>query len=331
MALPAALKKIGIDTYLILLLSVVAFSFAFPASGPFAEVVKQAAYYAVALLFFVYGAKLKTEAVIAGFANWRLQLTILSLTYVLFPLLALGLVFLGDSLISEELAIGLLYIGVLPSTVQSSIAFTALARGNVAASVCAASVSNLLGVIATPLLAALILHAGDGGLNGAAVVTIAIQIVLPFALGQLCRPLIGDWINRHRLISLTVDRGSILLIVYSAFSAGMVAGVWSQVDTTELVAIIALVTAMLAMVIGITLGIGRLSGFPAEDNKAMVFCGSTKSLASGLPIANVLFAGGPLSLIILPLMLYHQIQLIICAVIAQRMAAKAEQSDIPAV
>lgn len=331
MALPAALKKIGIDTYLILLLSVVAFSFAFPASGPFADVVKQAAYYAVALLFFVYGAKLKTEAVIAGFANWRLQLTILSVTYVLFPLLALGLVFLGDPLISEELAIGLLYIGVLPSTVQSSIAFTALAKGNVAASVCAASVSNLLGVIATPLLAALILHAGDGGLNGAAVVTIAIQIVLPFALGQLCRPLIGDWINRHRLISLTVDRGSILLIVYSAFSAGMVAGVWSQVDTAELVAIIALVTAMLAMVIGITLGLGRLSGFPAEDNKAMVFCGSTKSLASGLPIANVLFAGGPLSLIILPLMLYHQIQLIICAMIAQRMAAKAEQGDIPAV
>src|SRR5690606_1064905 len=151
MAFPASLKKIGIDAYLISLLLVVALSFLLPARGAFAEVVKQAAYYAVALLFFVYGAKLKTEAVIAGFANWRLQAAILGLTYILFPLLALGLVFLGGSAITNDLAIGLLYIGILPSTVQSSIAFTALARGNVAASVCAASVSNLVGVIVTPL------------------------------------------------------------------------------------------------------------------------------------------------------------------------------------
>ncbi|MGV8950889.1 MAG: bile acid:sodium symporter family protein [Cypionkella sp.] len=327
MALPLALKKIGIESYLLLLLAVVGISLLLPARGPFAELVKQVAYYAVALLFFVYGAKLKTEAVVAGFANWRLQLTILSLTYILFPLLALGLVFFGGALITEELAIGLLYIGILPSTVQSSIAFTALARGNVAASVCAASVSNLLGVIVTPLLAALILHAGDGGFNGAAVVTIAIQIVLPFVLGQLCRPLIGDWINRHRLVSLTVDRGSILLIVYSAFSAGMVAGVWTQIDASQLAALIVLVAILLALIICITLGMGRLSGFGAEDNKAMVFCGSTKSLASGVPIANILFAGGPLSLILLPLMLYHQIQLIVCAILAQRMAAAAEKAD----
>ncbi|WP_172121994.1 bile acid:sodium symporter family protein [Devosia sp. 919] len=325
MALFAKLRKIGVDAYLLLLLGTVAFSFLFPARGPFADIVKQVAYYAVALLFFVYGAKLKTEAVVAGFANWRLQLTIVGLTYVMFPLLALALVFLGGSLITDELALGLLYIGILPSTVQSSIAFTALARGNVAASVCAASVSNLLGVILTPILATLILNAGDGGLNGAAVVNIAIQIVLPFGLGQLLRPLLGDWINRHRLISLTVDRGSILLIVYLAFSAGMVAGVWSQIDATQLFSLIGLVGLLLAIIIGITFGLGRLSGFKSEDNRTMVFCGSTKSLASGVPIANILFAGGPLSLIILPLMLYHQIQLIACAIIAQAMASKQEK------
>jgi solute carrier family 10 (sodium/bile acid cotransporter), member 7 len=324
MAVFAKLKKIGIDAYLLLLLGVVALSFVLPARGTFAELVKQAAYYAVALLFFVYGAKLKTEVVVAGFTNWRLQLSVLAVTYVLFPLLALGLVFFADPLISDELALGLLYIGILPSTVQSSIAFTALAQGNVAASVCAASVSNLLGVIATPVLATIILHTGDGSLNGAAVINIAIQIVLPFFLGQIARPWIGDWINRHRLISLTVDRGSILLIVYSAFSAGMVAGVWSQVDVIQLLVLIAFVALMLALVLGITVSLSRLFGFRSEDNKTMVFCGSTKSLASGVPIANILFAGGPLSLIILPLMLYHQIQLIVCAMIAQAMAAKAD-------
>ncbi|WMT89379.1 bile acid:sodium symporter family protein [Pelagibacterium sp. H642] len=324
MALPVFLKKIGIDAYLIALLGVVALSFVLPARGVFAEIVGQAAYYAVALLFFVYGAKLKTEAVVAGFANWRLQAAILAITYVAFPLFAIALAFASRDVLPEELALGLLYIGILPSTVQSSIAFTALAKGNVAAAVCAASVSNLLGVIVTPLLATLILQAGDGGINGGAVVNIAIQIVLPFALGQAFRPLIGNWIGKHRLLSLTVDRGSILLIVYSAFSAGMVAGIWLEVDAVTLAAIAAIVCLFLVLAIGISLGLGRLAQFAREDNRALLFCGSTKSLASGVPIANILFAGGPISLIILPLMLYHQIQLVVCAIIAQRMAVGTE-------
>ena len=329
MALQSALKKFGIDAYLIMLLGVVVLACILPARGSFAEFVGQAAYYAVALLFFVYGAKLKSEAVIAGFANWPLQLSILGLTYVVFPLIALALAFAGREFITEELAIGLIYIGILPSTVQSSIAFTALAKGNVAASVCAAAVSNLLGVVLTPLLATLILQAGDGGLNTAAVINIAIQIVLPFGLGQLCRPLIGEWINRHKMISLVVDRGSILLIVYAAFSAGMVAGVWTQVGLSQLAAIMVLVCLMLAIVLALSAWFGRAVGFEDPDSKSMLFCGSTKSLASGVPIANILFAGGQLSLIILPLMLYHQLQLIVCAIIAQRMASPSEAPAAP--
>ncbi|WEJ56957.1 bile acid:sodium symporter family protein [Devosia sp. FJ2-5-3] len=329
MALQSALKKFGIDAYLIMLLGVVVLACILPARGPFAEFVGQAAYYAVALLFFVYGAKLKSEAVIAGFANWPLQLSILGLTYLVFPLIALALAFAGREFITDELAIGLIYIGILPSTVQSSIAFTALAKGNVAASVCAAAVSNLLGVVLTPLLATLILQAGDGGLNTAAVINIAIQIVLPFGLGQLCRPLIGEWINRHKMISLVVDRGSILLIVYAAFSAGMVAGVWTQVGLSQLAAIMVLVCLMLAIVLALSAWFGRAVGFEDPDGKSMLFCGSTKSLASGVPIANILFAGGPLSLIILPLMLYHQLQLIVCAIIAQRMASPSEAPAAP--
>src|SRR5690606_5777898 len=142
----------------------VALSFVLPARGAFAVIVGQAAYYAVALLFFVYGAKLKTELVLAGIAHWRLQGAMLAVTYLGFPLLAIALAFVSRDVLPPELTLGLLYIGILPSTVQSSIAFTALANGNVAAAVCGASVSNLVGVILTPLLAALILRAGDGGL-----------------------------------------------------------------------------------------------------------------------------------------------------------------------
>lgn len=225
--------------------------------------------------------------------------------------------------LSKELVLGLLYIGILPSTVQSSIAFTALAQGNVAASVCAASISNLLGVFVTPILASFILHTNDGSFNSAAVVNIALQIVTPFLLGQVARRWIGDWIGRHRLLSLAVDRGSILLIVYTAFSAGVVAGVWNNLDSTQLLVLIAVVSLVLAIAMGVTIAVGRLSGFNSEDNKSMIFCGSTKSLASGVPIANILFAGGPVSLIILPLMLYHQLQILICSMLAQSMAARA--------
>ncbi|WP_284393994.1 bile acid:sodium symporter family protein [Devosia yakushimensis] len=266
---------------------------------------------------------MKTEVVLAGFTNWRLQLGIPSVTYIIFPLICILLANFAEMFLSKELVLGLLYIGILPSTVQSSIAFTALAQGNVAASVCAASISNLLGVFVTPILASFILHTNDGSFNSAAVVNIALQIVTPFLLGQVARRWIGDWIGRHRLLSLAVDRGSILLIVYTAFSAGVVAGVWNNLDSTQLLVLIAVVSLVLAIAMGVTIAVGRLSGFNSEDNKSMIFCGSTKSLASGVPIANILFAGGPVSLIILPLMLYHQLQILICSMLAQSMAARA--------
>ncbi len=321
MTLVQRLKRLGIDTYLLLILATVALAALFPVSGSAADFVKLLSVLGVALLFFLYGARLDTSAVIGGLANWRLQLLVFVCTFIAFPLIAFGEVSLFGNLLDKNLALGLLFVGVLPSTVQSSIAFTALAQGNVPAAVCAASISNLVGVVLTPALCAFLLHTNGGGIDPSAVGSIALQILAPFIAGQLLRRWIGDWVKRHRLITLSVDRGSILLIVYSAFSAGMVAGIWSQVSISTLLLILGCAAGMLAIVMVLSMVVGRALGMPRADLMSVLFCGSTKSLATGVPMANILFAGQAVSVIILPIMLYHQTQLIVCAIISQRQAA----------
>ncbi|MDB5531115.1 MAG: Bile acid:sodium symporter [Devosia sp.] len=322
------LKRLGIDTYLLLILATVALAAVLPVSGQAADGVKWLSQIAVGLLFFLYGARLDTSSVIAGLVNWRLQLLVFLCTFVVFPLIALGETGLFSSWFDPNLVLGLLFVGVLPSTVQSSIAFVALARGNVAAAVCAASLSNLIGVVLTPVLCALLLHTNGGGINGGAVISIAVQILLPFVLGQLLRPWIGAWVKKHRMVSLIVDRGSILLIVYSAFSSGMIAGIWGQVDITTLALLVGCIAAMLAMVMVGSVAVGRAMGLSSADRTVLLYCGSTKSLASGVPMASILFAGQAISFIILPLMLFHQLQLIVCAILAQRQAALAGEADL---
>ena len=315
------LKKVPIDTYMVLLLATVALAAIFPVSGKAASITSQVSYAAVALLFFLYGAKLKTQAVLAGIANWRFQLLVVATTFALFPLIGFGLAWIFRDLLPEQLVVGFIFLSILPSTVQSSIALTAMARGNVPAAICAASLSNMLGVVVTPTLAALLLSTKGLVLNGSSVIWICVQLLLPFAAGQLARPLIGAGIERNKTLTLVVDRGSILLIVYSAFSAGMVAGIWTQLQGWTLALLIGLDLAMLLVVMFIISRVGKAIGLPYEDEIALLFCGSQKSLASGVPIANILFAGHMTALIILPLMLFHQLQLFICAVLAQRFNA----------
>jgi sodium/bile acid cotransporter 7 len=213
---------------------------------------------------------------------------------------------------------------VLPSTVQSSIAFTSIARGNVAAALCAATASNLLGILLTPLLAGLLLSA-HGGFSARGIVDVAIQLLLPFLAGQLARPWISGWVSRHRQLSALVDRGSILLVVYVAFSEGVTHGIWHQLAPRSFAALLLLDVALLLAVLLATSGIGRALGFDRADRITLVFCGSKKSLASGLPMASVLFAGQSLGLVVLPLMLFHQVQLMACAALARRFGAAAAE------
>ena len=318
--------KLPVDGYVLLLLATVAVAAILPARGVGAEVMDKVTYLAVAVLFFLYGARLSPKAILDGILHWRLQGLVLLTTFAFFPLLGLGITTLFRPLLGTDLAFGLMFLAVLPSTVQSSIAFTSIAHGNVPAALCSASVSNILGIVLTPMLVAVFLSSHGAGFSLDSLRDIGLQLLLPFVIGQLVRPMLGSWIVRHKRLTTIVDRGSILLIVYAAFSEGVVAGVWSQLSWDSLILVILLDMLMLAIVLVATTWVSRRLGFSREDEIAVVFCGSKKSMASGIPMANILFAGQAVSLIVLPLMLFHQIQLIVCADLARRYAARKAAS-----
>ncbi len=324
------LARFGIDPYLLALIGTVIVAAILPARGIGATIAGDAVSVAVALLFFLYGARLSPMAVWEGLLHWRLQSLVFASTYILFPILGLVLTRACGAWLAPELALGVMFVCVLPSTVQSSIAFTSIARGNVPAALCSASVSNLFGMVVTPLLVMLLLDSRGGGFSTKAVEDIAIQLLLPFVAGQLLRPLIGAFLLRHKAVMSLVDRGSILLVVYAAFSEGMVAGIWSQVTIRDLALIILLDVVLLASVLVATTVLSRRLGFSKEDEIAIVFCGSKKSMASGIPMANILFPGQALGLIVLPLMLFHQAQLFACATLAQRYARRPQEEASPA-
>ena len=326
--MPRFLSRLPIDGYLLALIGMVILAALLPASGQAAVVMDWVVKAAIALLFFLYGARMSPAAIGAGLLHWRLQGTVFLSTFLLFPLLGLGLVFLMRGSLQPDLLTGMLYLCLLPSTVQSSIAFTSIAGGNVAGALTSASLSNLLGVIVTPLLVALLIGGAGGGIHLQSILDIGLQILAPFAVGQLCRPLLKGWLGRHARLTGLVDRGSILLIVYAAFSEGVVAGVWSQVAPLDLAKVIGLNIALLAIVLALTLFAGRALKFDRLDRIVILFCGSKKSMATGIPMAGILFAGHAVPLIVLPIMLFHQIQLFACTIIAQRYARENEAAAV---
>jgi sodium/bile acid cotransporter 7 len=312
-------SRLPLDPYIAALLGTVLLAALLPARGPAATASGGASTGAVALLFFLYGARLSTREAMDGLKHWRLHLTVLGCTFVLFPLLGLAARGLVPYVLTPQLYTGLLFLCLLPSTIQSSIAFTSIARGNVAAAICAGSFSSLIGLLVTPLLAALLLGGSNGvGFSAGSVLGIVLQLLVPFLAGQVLRPLVGGFIARNKKVLGYVDRGSILVVVYTAFSEGMVQGVWHQVTPLRLVVLLAIEGLLLATMLSITSYGARRLGFGRADSITIVFCGSKKSLAAGLPMATVLFGGPHAALAVLPLMLFHQLQLMVCAVIAKR-------------
>ncbi len=305
------------EPFILMLLGTVLLASILPPRGVIATIVGAAADIGIVLLFFLHGARLSREAIRAGASNWRLHAAVLAVTFVVFPLFGLGL----SRIMTGPVAAGILFLTLLPSTVQSSIAFTAIARGNVAAAVCSASFSNLLGIVVTPLLVAWLMGAA-GSISLDSIEAIVLQLLVPFVAGHLLRPWIGAWVTRQKTMLTVVDRGSILLVVYSAFGAAVVEGLWHRLSPGDLVLVALICCVLLALVLLVTWGLGSLLGLNREDAIVLQFCGSKKSLASGVPMAGVLFAPAQVGVVLLPVMLFHQIQLIACAMIARRYAER---------
>lgn len=317
------------DRFSLALIATVVLASLWPAEGLAAIWLGHVTTAGIALLFFLHGARLPREAILAGLAHWRLHLTVLTATFVLFPILGVAMQPLAGVLLTPDLYLGVLFLCALPSTVQSSIAFTSIARGNIAGAVVAASLSNLAGVFLTPLLAALLLasHGGPGS-PWQAIGNILLLLLAPFVTGHLLRPWIGGWVKqRAKLLSFT-DQGTILLIVFGAFSAAVVEGLWKLTPLPALLGLLLVCCILLAIVMGLIWFATRPLGFGREDRITILFCGSKKSLATGVPMANILFASNPaLGMIVLPVMLFHQIQLMVCAVLAQHFARQRAAQD----
>ncbi len=316
------------DNFTLALVTVVGLASALPARGIAAPFFEGLTTVAIGLLFFLHGAKLSRDAILGGITHWRLHLLVFAFTFALFPVLGLALRPVLTPLVTPELYVGVLFLCVLPATVQSAIAFTSLARGNIPAAVCSASASTLLGVFLTPVLADLIVvqHSGAASSLGS-IGRILLQLMVPFVAGHLLRPWIARWVHRHAPMLKFVDQGSILLVVYTAFSAAVIEGLWKQVPASALAGLVVVCVVLLALVLSTTTWVSRRLGFSKADEITIVFCGSKKSLASGIPMAKVLFASHAVGAIVLPLMVFHQIQLMVCAVIAQRYARRLSVAE----
>ena len=307
------------DRYTFLLAGTVLLASVLPASGMFAVLLEHVTTIAIALLFFLNGAKLPRQAIIDGFTHWRLHALILLCTFVFFPVMGFILRPLLLPLVNHELYLGVLYLCMLPATVQSAVALTSIARGNVPAAVCSASASTLLGILITPFLVNGLIARATGSVSALeSVITIFAQLMLPFLAGHFLRPFFDTAFRKSSNVLSFIDRGSILLVIYSAFSFAVIGGLWQQVSFVMILGLVVISLIFLFISMGFVYGLALWLGFSREDRITAVFGGAQKSLATGVPMSQVLFSAPVAGFMVLPLMLFHLLQLVVSSVLAQR-------------
>ncbi|WP_439484622.1 bile acid:sodium symporter family protein [Blastomonas fulva] len=309
------------DRFVLLLMATILAAALLPVTGQTAVYAGHAVSVAIFLLFFLHGLRLPRAEVVIAMRNWRLQGVMFGFVFVFMPILGLAAASAQGGLLPEGLVVGLLFLGILPSTVQSAISYSSLAGGNVAASVMASALLNLAGIFMTPLLVALLIGAGGGAAIGSdTVLRILAILLLPFALGQLAQGWLGAWAGRNKALLSVLDRIAIVLAVYVAFSSAVAGGQMQALDWGVLGTLTAIICLMMAIAIAAAWALGGVIALPRADRISLLFAGSQKSIATGAPLAAILFAGPQAGLAILPALIYHQIQLIIAAPIASRLA-----------
>ena len=284
----------------------------------------------VALIFFLTGLGLPLKELAGGLKRWRIHLLVQLSTYLLFPLLGLVLILVFKAWLPGDLGLGFAYLCALPSTISSSIAMTQMARGNVPAAIFNATISSLLGIVLTPAILVFTAHVGGHGALSFidAVLKIGQLVALPLLVGQLARPLLGAWHHRNKRYTTSIDRLVILALVLGAFSDSVEAGLWRDYGAELLIEALVGAGLLLALVLVLTTWAARRAHFSTEDEITAVFCGSKKTLASGIPMAKLIFGTVPgLGVIVLPIMFYHQLQLIACSVLAGRYARRSRQQE----
>ena len=314
-------RRWGIDPLTVLVLVVLVAGLVVPVRGVAADAGRWAVTVAVVLLFFGYGVRTSRAELHDAVRAWRLQVAVLVATFVVFPVLGVlahlvpGLGDLGD---------GVLYLALLPSTVQSSVVLTSVARGNVPGAITAATASNVVGIVATPALVAVLMGRTGGGLGPGALVGVLTHLVVPFAAGQVAQRWWGLWVREHSQVTKVTDRGTVVLVVYVSVSEATASGAWTRLTPRHLAVLLAVCAVLLVAMLVATWRGGAWLGLPRGDRIALLMCGSKKSLATGLPMASVLFAPAAAASVALPVIVFHQLQLAVCAVLARRLGRAPE-------
>jgi sodium/bile acid cotransporter 7 len=309
-----------IDLMVRLLVLAILLASVLPATGGAREIAQGVSNGAIFVLFFLNGLRLPRGEVLDGMRHWRFLMPLLVWCFGAMALAGKGLeLTLVDGLPSLA-ALGFLYLGVLPSTVQSATAYSSLAGGNLASSVVAAALTNILGVfVCAPLFAAM---GGGGavdmGLEG--LIRVFAILILPFAIGQALQGKMSGWVASNRDVVTWMDRLSIAIAVYVAFSGAVEQGLWTTVGLAEWAILIGGVCAMLTFGFGGAWLVGHWLGLSRGDRIAFLFAGSHKSVAMGAPLAAVLFPPQVAGMVLLPLLVYHLLQLVVSAPLATRLS-----------
>ncbi len=311
------------DRFVLMLLSVLVAAWVRPLHGIFADAAQSVIYAGIFALFFLHGLRLPRREVAHAAKAWRLQGAMLGFCFIAMPLAGWGIAALSAPGLPPALLAGIIYLAVLPSTVQSAISYSAIGGGNVAASVVGAALSNLAGIILTPLLVLVLLGSSALSSSGIAldsgvIIRIAVMLLLPFALGQFAQGWLGSWTARQKPMLAMFDRAVILLAVYIAFSGAVASGAMMRLDPHIWIGLVISLLTLLAFAFGGAIVLGSVLELPRADRISLIFAGAHKSIATGAPMAALLF-GDAAGLIILPAILYHMAQLIVSAPVAVRL------------
>lgn len=317
------MKRSLIDPFIIALLAVVGIAYLLPYPGtkesPFH--LDEIADIGVSVIFLLYGLQLGPEKLKAGLTNARLHLVIHASTFILFPLIIIILKPFFSTVFMQQVWLPFFFLAALPSTVSSSVVMVSIAQGNIPAAIFNASISSLIGVFITPVWMSLFLEQQPGSIGlGQVIGKLLLQVLLPVIIGLFLHKKFGRFaeVNRKRL--KLFDQSVILLIVYCSFSESFYEGVFKGFEPIYLLALLVMVTALLFVVYSIITLITKALHFNREDRITATFCGSKKSLVHGSVMSKVLFANAANSgLVLLPLMLFHAVQLFIISIIAGKM------------
>ncbi|UHG92304.1 bile acid:sodium symporter family protein [Spirosoma oryzicola] len=329
-SLGTLLARVGLDWFILALLAMIGLAKIWPEPGNLEGPLSLSALanYGVSLIFFFYGLRLNFDQLRAGLRNYRLHLVIHLTTFIIFPAIVLGARSLLMTPDTELLWLGIFYVAALPSTVSSSVVMVSIAGGNIPAAIFNASISSLIGVFITPLWMSFLLTSTNGQYDlGSVIGKLTLQVMVPVILGLLLNRRLGWFAERHKTALRYFDQFTILLIVYTAFCESFTLNLFANYSALDLLWLAALLLGLFFLVFGFITLIGKLLNFSREDRITALFCGSKKSLVQGSVMANVLFPGNVAGVALLPIMMYHALQLIVASIIAQAMAHRKQEKS----